>query len=333
LTTRSISTINKTLPITKLSLPRNGSPIQRLAVSPDQKYLLQGQHIVAKEGENFSGDILEIYNIEKKNPSLVLKQRTGASLAATFSPDSKYVVACANTGVARISLTDEKTQMVNLEEPKFLSPDGMLVACSSNDGWIIKSTLSSTEKTINIDLPKNVDRFLSFSPVKNVFATTLKQGNSSVLGTRIAIWVINEENKTVFQFEWDNPSYVTPEKSCFSPNGRYFACPSRQGYVGIWNISTGKRFKEIGEVDGVIRTVEFSPNSNLLAIGIQEANGKYGKLAIWDINNEKIVREIYDKQAKGITAVSFAPDNETFFIGNTSGDVRCESLKNKKSFF
>ncbi|MDR1492642.1 MAG: hypothetical protein LBT05_07965 [Planctomycetaceae bacterium] len=327
MTTRSINTINKTLPITKLLPSNNASPIQILAVSPDQKYLLQGQHITAREGENFSGDILEIYNIEKKNPSLVLKQRTGASLNATFSTDGKYVIACGNTGVARISLTDERTQVVNLEEPKFLSPNGTLVACLSNDGWVIKSTLSTPDKTINIKLPENVDRFLAFSPMKNMFATTLKPGNSSVLGTRIAIWTINEENKTIFQFEWDNLSYVTPEKSCFSSDGQYFACPSRQGYVGIWRISTGKHIKDVGEIDGVIRTVEFSPNSDLLAIGIQEVNGKYGKLAIWNINNGKIIREIYDKQAKGITAVSFAPDNETLFFGNTSGDVRCESLK------
>ncbi|MDR1385321.1 MAG: hypothetical protein LBJ67_15945, partial [Planctomycetaceae bacterium] len=94
-----------------------------------------------------------------------------------------------------------------------------------------------------------------------------------------------------------------------------------------------KHLKDIGEINGVIRTVKFSPNSKFLAIGIQEANEKYGKLVVWDTNNGKIIREVYDKQAKGITAVSFAPDNETLFIGNTSGDVKCESLKDKEPFF
>jgi len=91
---------------------------------------------------------------------LVNKQQTGANLAATFAPDSKYVISCNNMGIVRINLRDNTTQVFTLEEPKHLSNDGTFVACSTTKGWQVQST--ENNETL-IPLPDTIDRFLVFS--------------------------------------------------------------------------------------------------------------------------------------------------------------------------
>ena len=336
----SLRSINKSLPISPLPNSKVYSPVQTLALSPDEKYLIQGQHITAKEGESVSGDILQIWNIEQKKRTLVSRQRVSANMSATFSPDGKYVIACGNAGVIRVKVSDETVEQVPLEEPQYLSDDGSLVACLTNDGWQILSVDTPTEM---IALPENVDRFLAFSPDKKYVATTVSKANTPGTGSTVAIWSLEHESDKqeettppLLVREIAIPSYFpSAEKTRFSPSGRYLALPSRQGgYVGIWDVETGKMYKELGVHDGSIRTLEFSQDGKILAVGTQEASGKYGKVYIWNAATGELLREpINENQAKGVTAICFASDNETIFIGNSSGEIKRKNIKGRDSLF
>ena len=337
LTAHSLGAINRSLPISPLPNAKGYSPIQTLVLSPDEKYLIQGQHITAKEGESVSGDILQIWNIEKKKHVLVSRQRAGANLAATFSPDSKYVLACGNVGVVQIQLNNETVEVIPLEEPKYISDDGSLVACLTNEGWQIRSV--DTQNHL-LALPQNVDRFLAFSPDNKSIATTIKKENTPGGGSTVALWLLedlDENDAPTPACEISVPRYFpSAETTRFSPKGRFLALPSRQGgYVGIWDVQNGKMHKELGVHDGSIRTLEFSHNGKILAVGTQEAGGKYGKIYLWDVYTGTLTeREIINEnQAKGVTALCFASDNETIFIGNTSGDVKSENIKRRDSLF
>jgi WD40 repeat protein len=186
-------------------------------------------------------------------------------------------------------------------------------------------------------MPENVDKFLAFSPDNQFVATTIKKENTPSGGSTVAIWSLQEQenNDTLTPCcEISVPSHFpSVEKTRFSPNGRLLALPSRQGgYVGIWDVQNGKMHKELGVHDGSIRTLEFSHNGKLLAVGTQEAGGKYGKIYVWDvISGTK--REIDDIQAKGVTALCFASDNETIFFGNSSGEVNSKNLKGRDTVF
>ncbi len=329
LTAHSLGAINKSLPVSPLPNSKGYSPVQTLVISPDERYLIQGQHITAKEGETYSGDILQVWNIEKKKHSLVSRQRVGANLAATFSPDSKYVIACGNAGVARVQLSDEATQVVPLEEPKYLSADGSLVACMTSDGWQVRSINVPNEIHI---LPENVDRFLAFSPDKKIVATTVKKENQPGGGATVAIWSLEKKGETdtpTLLREISVPSYFpSAEKTRFSSNGRFLALPSRQGgYVGVWDVANGKMHKELGVHDGSIRTLEFSPDGKILAVGTQEANGKHGRIYLWDVITGTAMQEINEHYARGVTAICFASDNETIFFGNSSGEFKRINIK------
>ena len=331
----SLQSINKSLPISPLPVSKGYSPVQTLVLSQDGKYLIQGQHITAKEGESFSGDILQIWNIEQKKHTLLSRQRVSANMAATFSPDSNYVIACGNAGVIRIQVSNETVEVIPLEEPQYLSDDGSLVACLTNGGWRVQSVDTSNEI---IALPENVDRFLAFSPDKKCVATTITKGSTPGTGSTVAIWSLeNESDENLIPAlvrEIAIPShYPSAEKTRFSPSGRYLALPSRQGgYVGIWDVGTGKMYKELGVHDGSIRTLEFSHDGKILAVGTQEASGKYGKIYLWNAVTGELMREpINESQAKGVTALCFAPDNETIFIGNSSGEVKRKNIKGRDS--
>ena len=334
LASHSLGRINKSLPISPMPASKNYSPVQTLAISPDEKYLIQGQHIAAKEGESFSGDILQILNIEKKKHVLVSRHRVGSNLAATFSPDSKYVVACGNAGIIRVQLSDETVEMIPLEEPKCLSDDGSLVACLASTGWQVQSVDAQSD---TIALSENVDRFLAFSPDKKHIATTIKNGGTPGGGSTVAICsleVLDENGTPSLIREISVPSnFPSTEKTRFSPNGRFLALPSRQGgYVGIWDVASGKMHKELGVHDGSIRTLEFSHNNAFLAVGTQEASGKHGKIYIWNVVTGTMLEPgISEKQAKGVTALCFAADNETIFFGNSSGEVKHKNFKGSDS--
>ena len=329
LTARSLNTLQQTLPATPFSSPKSYSPVQTLRLSPDEKYLIQGQHITAKEGETFSGDILQIWNIEKKKHVLINRQRAGVNLAATFTPDCKYVISCGNSGVSKFCLQDETTQVVTLEEPKHISPDGTLVACNVNDSWVIRAIDSPKEEIV---LPQEVDRFLAFSYDKKHIATSLKKDSNAGSGTAIAIWELEGENGPTFMYKISVPNfYASAERTRFSPNGKFVAFPSRQGgYVGIWDVGTGKLHQELGTHDGSIRVLEFSPDSKMLAVGTQEANGKHGRIYIWDVITGTS-KEINENQAKGVTAVCFTANGDAIFFGNSSGDVKYRNIKIDKS--
>ena len=338
LTAHSLGAINRSLPISPIPNAKGYSPVQTLVLSPDEKYLIQGQHITAKEGESVSGDILQIWNIEKKKHVLVSRQRAGANLAATFSPDSKDVLACGNGGVVRIPVANETVEMIPLEEPKYISDDGSLVACLlMNEGWQVRS-LGTQNKILT--LPVNVDRFLAFSPDNKFVATTIKKENTPGGGSIVALWSLDdsgENDAPTPACEISVPRYFpSAETTRFSPQGRFLALPSRQGgYVGVWDVQNGKMHKELGVHDGSIRTLEFSHNGKILAVGTQEASGKYGKIYLWDVYTGTLTeREIINEnQSKGVTALAFASDNETIFIGNTSGDVKSENIKRRDSLF
>ena len=330
LTARSLGAINRSLPVTPLTPSKDYSPVQTLVISPDQKYLIQGQHITAKEGESFSGDVLQIWEIGKKKNTLVSKHQTGANLAATFDPDSKHVISCNNMGIIRVKLQDNTTQVFTLEEPKYLSEDGTLVACSDGEGWLIRST---TSNDMVITLPDTVERFLAFSPDKNRFAATLKRNSQATAGSAVGIFSLSTEAEPELEQSFALPhAFATAEKTRFSPNGRSLALSSRQGYIGIWDVATGKMHQELGIHDGSIRTLEFSPDNKLLATGTQETNGKHGRIYVWDALTGKRLSQIDETQAKGVTALCFSDDNETIFFGNSSGEVKEHNI-NAKSMF
>ena len=331
----SLRSINKSLPISPLPVSKGYSPVQTLVLSQDGKYLIQGQHITAKEGESFSGDILQVWNIEQKKHALVSRQRVSANMSATFSSDSSYVIACGSAGVNRIKMSDDTVEVVPLEEPQYLSDDGSLVACLTNDGWQVQPVDTPSEMIV---LPENVDRFLAFSPDKKCVATTVAKGSTPGTGSTVAIWSLeNESEETtapVLVREIAIPSYFpSAEKTRFSPSGRYLALPSRQGgYVGIWDVGTGKMHKELGVHDGSIRTLEFSHDGKILAVGTQDASEKYGKIYLWNAGTGELMREpIKENQAKGVTALCFTADNETIFIGNSSGEIKSKNIKRRDS--
>ena len=335
LASHSLVTINKNLPVSPLPIPNSYSPVQTLVLSPDEKYLIQGQHITAKEGESLNGDILQIWNIEKKKHVLVNRQRASANLAATFSPDSKYVIASGNAGVIRFQVSNETVEVVPFEEPKSLSKDGTLVSCLTSVGWQILSVDAQRDA---MTLSDNVDRFLAFSPDDKYVATTIKMANTPGSGATVAVWSLqelDEKGTPSLVREISIPSHFpSAEKTRFSPSGRFLALPSRQGgYVGVWDLMSGKMHKELGVHDGSIRTLEFSHDNKILAVGTQEAGGKHGKIYLWNAISGDLMREIDEKQAKGVTAICFSSDNETVFIGNSSGEVKRKHVKNGNSLF
>ncbi len=104
---------------------------------------------------------------------------------------------------------------------------------------------------------------------------------------------------------------------CFSRDGKYLATADQSGHALVWEVATGKQVAAIhapffythdtnGHTYGGIRTVAFSPDGNLLALG--------GNLAgdTSNISGSKSMIQVYDWQ-KGLQTHDFRIGGNFFY--------------------
>jgi hypothetical protein len=111
----------------------------------------------------------------------------------------------------------------------------------------------------------------------------------------------------------------------FSPDGKLLAVVTDDDKVSLLDVSSGKRFHEIGGHRAQITSLAFSPDSRTLALGTLNP-----AVQLWDVATGMLVRGI-DSPSKGfVHSVAFAPDGKTIAGGSGAHIIHWDVAKGKE---
>ncbi len=175
-----------------------------------------------------------------------------------FSPDSQTIAtATGNTiqlwsrsGTLLNTITGYNRSVLSVN----FSPDGKMIAATSEDGTIRYWDLNNTSKEKFKKYEGNIIYQMKFSPDGNTIA--------SVGGdTTVKLWNLDGEIVQIFKGHQDGIYDLS-----FSPNGQTIATASADGTIRIWQ-SNGIWQEKFSDYRGDVYDAVFSPDGMLIASG------------------------------------------------------------------
>ncbi|HET7015530.1 MAG TPA: TIR domain-containing protein [Streptosporangiaceae bacterium] len=108
----------------------------------------------------------------------------------------------------------------------------------------------------------------------------------------------------------------------FSPNGRILAVGSLSGFVGLWDVATGRRVGTLNEGSPVY-SLAFSPDGRTVAVGDDA-----GDVGLWDVAARRRLASLVE--GSGVYGLAFSPDGCVLAAGDLSGFVGLWNLATER---
>jgi len=293
-----------------------GEVLRSVAFTPDHAVLASA----AGNTEDFA---VHLWDVVTGRAIGTLNGHRGIIWDVAFSPDGQRLASVSSDGTAKVWDWRNAKELKTLEFPGDVvsvsfSPDGQALAVGGVDE-MQNGQRNAAVWTFSID---SWEPLIKFPEYWNIGALAYSPDGKLLAGggtsRNVQIWKASDGAAL---FTLNHTQQVGDV--AISPDGSTAATATcemvtntecTEGGVWLWNLSTGKVIKQLGDFPDLVTRVAYSPDGSFLIAG---ARG--GKLRVYETTNYEPWFEA--TSPGGVEALTFSPDGTLLATGGANGQV------------
>ncbi|MCX7787432.1 MAG: WD40 repeat domain-containing protein [Spirochaetes bacterium] len=291
--------------------------VYAVAFTPDDRCLITCERLATEGGE--VGGFLKVWEVSSGVLIKTIEQEEGGNISMALSPDGKLIAASSDDGIIKIWDSSSAKVIHSFKGNRF----ALRSLDFSSDGTLLAS--ASDDNTVRIwDLSQGSLKYVLSTTKESVDSVRFAPKGTIVYGitegssSKVKGWELSTA-KELFAFGNDVSSMD------ISPDGSRIATANRDGMVQLWDAETGNEHKLLGRHENggrniLIQSLCFSKDGSYISIGDSE-----GIIKIWDLETGCVVCTLQAHKSD-VTTLQFSLNGKLLASGSIDRTVKIWSL-------